>query len=207
VAIVGVTKGRFNGPPNPCYQAQAAWAGANLSSYIVADPLPSPPPAEALSGPYGTCNSNVVCQSANYGWHWAVHWISYSRSLGLSPTLWWLDVEIPKDWSTTPAAYASNNAVIAGALTGMRAAGVFAGIYATSYQWGLVTGNQASYPGIPLWVPGGTTLSNDPKSAQAICTGTVPLYVPFAGGRIVLVQYGYVNGPPHPFDLNYACLH
>jgi hypothetical protein len=83
--------------------------------------------------------------------------------------------------------------------------GVFVGIYATSYQWGQITGNQLSYPGIPLWVPGAATLSNDPKSAMALCTGTIPNYVPFAGGVVTLMQFGYINGPPYPFDQNYAC--
>lgn len=206
LAIVGVTDGRLNGPPNPCYQSEVAWAGSDLSSYIVADPLPSPAPPESLNGAYGVCNGNVVCESANFGYAWAVNWISYSRGLGISPTLWWLDVETPEGWNTSPAFYASNNAVIGGAMAGMRAEGVFAGIYATSYQWGLITGNQASYPGVPLWVPGGTTLSNDAASAQAICTGTVGDHVPFAGGRIVMVQYGYVNGGPTTFDPDYACV-
>jgi YVTN family beta-propeller protein len=206
IAIVGATSGYLNVGPNPCYIAQVAWAGAGLSSYIVASPLPSPAPPESMSGPYGTCSGNVVCQSGNFGYYWGQHWISYSRSLGISPNVWWLDVEIGKGWNTSPAAYATNNAVINGALAGMRAMGVTVGIYATSYQWGVITGNQLSYPGIPLWVPGGTTLANDPKSAMAICTGTIPNYVPFAGGNIVLVQYGYINGPPYPFDLNFACV-
>ena len=205
IAIVGVTRGFLNVGPNPCYAEQAAWAGANLSSYIVASPLPSPAPPEALSGPYGTCNGNVICESSNYGYYWGQHWISFSRSLRISPTLWWLDVEIPKGWSLTPAAHPSNSAVINGAVAGMRAMGVFVGMYATSYQWGQITGNQPNYPGMPLWVPGATTLSNDPKSAMALCTGTIPNYVPFAGGKITLVQFGYINGPPYPFDQNYAC--
>jgi hypothetical protein len=205
VAIVGITRGTINIGPNPCYAQQAVWAGANLSSYIVASPLPSPAPPESISGPYGTCNGDVICESSNFGYNWAQHWISYSRSLGISPTLWWLDVEIPKGWSANPADVTNNNAVISGALAGMRAMGVTVGIYANSLQWGQITGNQSSYPGIPLWAPGATTLSNDPKSAMALCTGTIPDYGPFAGGTINLVQFGYINGPPYPFDQNYAC--
>jgi len=205
IAIVGVTRGTLNIGPNPCYVQQAAWAGANLSSYIVASPLPSPSPAEAMGGPYGTCNGNVICESSNFGYFWAQHWISYSRSLGISPTLWWLDVEVGKGWGTSSAQFTSNAAVISGALNGMRTMGVFVGIYASSLQWGQITGNQPSYPGIPLWAPGGTTVSNDPMSAMAICTGTIPNYSSFASGTITLAQFGYVAGPPFPFDQNYAC--
>jgi len=202
VAIVGATDGRFNGPPNPCYQSEVAWAGANLSSYIVADPLPSPPPPEALRGPFGTCNGNVVCEGENFGVFWAVRWIGFSRSLGINPRLWFLDVETTEGWSLSGAAFPVNSAVIRGAIHGLQAEGVLAGIYATSLQWSEITGNEAAFPGIPLWVPGATTVGD----AALVCTGTVSDHVPFAGGRIVLVQYGYINGGPKPFDPDYACV-
>jgi len=155
-----------------------------------------------LNGPYGPCNGDVICEASNFGYYWVVHWIAYSHSLGITPTMWWLDVEVPQGWSTN---FASNNAVIAGALAGIRSFGDTPGIYASSFQWAQITGDEPSYPGIPLWAPGGTTVSNDPMSAMEICTGTVVNYGPFAGGTIRLAQFGYINGPPYPFDQNYAC--
>jgi hypothetical protein len=155
-----------------------------------------------MSGPFGTCNGDPICESSNFGYYWTQHWIAYSRSLGITPILWFLDVESGEGFGSD---FASNNAVINGAIAGIRAFRDTPGIYSSALQWGQITGNQASYPGISLWTPGATTLSNDPKSAMALCTGTVPNYGPFAGGTLNLVQFGYINGPPFPFDQNYTC--
>jgi hypothetical protein len=174
---------------NPCYQAEIAWASPNASSYIFMNGLPAP---------------GSPSQSYTYGYDLATHWVNTSRSVGVNTSFWWLDVEVGS-WNLSPAALPSNAYVIAGAVAGLRASGVVPGIYSTSFQWGEITGNLLNFPGIALWVPGATTLTNDPSSATTMCTGTVPDHVPFAGGVIVLVQYGYVNGPPRTIDPDYAC--
>lgn len=210
ISIVQVTGGAIDNPPNPCYGQEAAWAGSRISSYIFVDGLPSPPPPESESGPAGVCGGNVNCQSYNFGYHWADHWVGYSHSLGIDPTLWWLDVETSGSWNLSSAAYPSNGNVIAGAVAGLRASGVVPGIYSTAYQWSRITGNVINFPDISLWVPGGGNVSGGTYSAQNICTGSAgSLYSPFAGGQIAVVQYGYAGngytGPASNYDQDYAC--
>jgi hypothetical protein len=207
IAIVQVSGGAINNLPNQCYRAEATWAGSGLSAYIFMDGLPSPAPSESLSGPAGTCNGSATCESYNFGWWWARHWVSYSRSVGFSPSLWWLDVETMGSWNLSAAALPANANVVAGAVAGLKSMGVRPGIYATSYQWGVITGNNVNFPGIALWVPGAANISGGTRSAVSFCSGPQHLYEPFAGGRVVLVQYGWsgYTGPPSPYDLDYAC--
>jgi hypothetical protein len=208
VAIVQVSGGAINSDPNPCYTAEATWAGPNLSSYIFMNPLPAgPPPTESRTGPAGNCNGDVMCESYNFGWWWARDWVSYSRGHGFNPSLWWLDVETDGGWNLGPTSQPANARVISGAVAGLRSMGVVPGIYATQLQWTEITGNGASFPGIPLWVPGAGNVSGGNNSAVAVCGGGVADHGPFAGGDIVLVQYGYqgYSGPPPTYDPDYAC--
>ena len=204
IQIVEVV-GMINGSPNPCYSQEASWGGTRLSSYIFMGGLPNPPPAESQPT---ACKADVNCESYNFGYFWAVHWVTYSRSLGFSPRLWWLDVETSSksNWTTI----SSNGWVIQGALDGLRAAGVQPGIYATHLQWTTITGDTLQFPGLPLWVPGAGNISGGSVSAQNICSGTAgSYYTAFGGGKIVLVQYGYTGngytGPSSAYDLDYAC--
>jgi len=195
VAIVEIAGG-INGYQNPCYTQEAAWAGSSISSYIYMNPMPSPAPSESTSGPAGNCNGNVNCEAYNFGWYWAQHWVSTAHSLNVYPNLWWLDVEAPSSWPGGSQGQAENAQVITGAVQGLRSSGVIAGIYSTNYQWGLITGSTASFPGISLWVPGASNISTGTYSAQNFCDNSVPgsngwEYSPFAGGKTVLVQYGY----------------
>ena len=204
IQIVEVA-GMINGPANPCYSQEASWGGPRLSSYIFMGGLPNPAPAESQPT---ACQGNVNCESYNFGYYWAVHWVDYSRSLGFSPRLWWLDVETSSksNWTTT----SSNASVIQGALAGLRATGVQPGIYATHLQWTTITGDTLQFPGLPLWVPGAGNISGGSISAQNICNGAAgSYYTAFGGGKIVLVQYGYTgngySGPASIYDLDYAC--
>jgi hypothetical protein len=215
VAIVQVSGGAINNDPNPCYRAEAAWAGSDMAAYIFMDGLPAPAPKESLTGPAGACAAgNVTCESYNFGYFWARHWVLYSRSLGVNPTLWWLDVETTGYWNPG-GAYASSNAnVVSGAVAGLRASGVLAGIYSTAYQWNKITGSLINFPRIPLWVPGAGNISGPGNTAQTFCHTPQPLYEPFAQGSAVVVQYGYhwagspagsYTGPPSVLDQDYAC--
>jgi hypothetical protein len=209
VRVVQVSGGSIDSSANPCYRAEAEWAGVDMSAYIFMDGLPSPAPTESLTGPAGTCDGNTTCQAYNFGWAWARHWVDYSRAAGFNPDLWWLDVETDGLWNLSPAAQAANGRVIAGAVAGLRSMGVLPGIYATAYQWGKITGDSVNFPGIPLWVPGAGNISGGTYSAAAICAGGPANYAPFADGSIVLIQYGYsgsgYTGPAHSYDLDYAC--
>jgi ribosomal protein L24E len=214
VAVVQVSGGAIDASPNPCYAAEVSWAGSNDSAYIFMDGLPSPAPPVSDSGPAGTCNGNVSCESYNFGWYWARNWVAYSRNLGVDPWLWWLDVETDGAWNGGPAGQASNASVISGAYAGLQASGVVPGIYSTAYQWGKVAGSLA-FPNVPLWIPGAGNISGGDFSAQNFCAGTIPapygtLYEPFADGIVTLVQYGLVgngyNGPSSKYDRDYACL-
>jgi hypothetical protein len=208
VGIVQVSGGAIDNAANPCYSAEAAWAGPSLSAYIFMDGLPSPAPSESLSGPAGTCRGNVSCESYNFGWFWALHWVAYSRSLGINPTLWWLDVETAGAWSGNVT---SNAEVISGAYAALQSTGVFPGVYSTAYQWRTIAGS-LSLPNVPLWVPGAGNLTTGAYSAVNFCTGDIPgksSYEPFAGGIVTLVQWGWAGdgytGPASPYDLDYAC--
>jgi hypothetical protein len=210
LAIVQVTGGYVTqAQPPSCFPLEAQWAGPNLSAYIFMDPLPSPAPLESMTGPAGSCSSSdVACESYNFGFYWAEHWVSYARAHATNPTLWWLDVETGVGWSGS--SQSSNTQVIAGAVAGLRASDVTPGIYSDSYQWSEITGNLVSFPGIDLWSPGGGNIAGGTLSAQSICAGTAGSdFLPFAGGNIVLVQYGLsfdgYSGGPYQGDLDYAC--
>ncbi len=210
LAIVQVTGGAINqAQPPSCYPLEAQWAGPNMSVYIFMNPLPSPAPPESMSGPAGNCEaSDANCESYNFGFYWAEHWVTYARSEGTNPSLWWLDVETGGGWSAQSPQ--SNSLVIAGAVAGLRAMDVEPGIYSDYFQWSAITDNMVSFPGIFLWSPGGGNPTGGTYSAQSICDGTAgPDYAPFADGNIVVVQYGLsgngYTGPPSQYLMDYAC--
>jgi hypothetical protein len=204
VAIVQVTGGQLNTPGNPCYAQQAAWAGPNLSAYIFLDGLPNPAPAEARSGPFAFCVArNPACQGYNFGFQWARHWVDYSRSLRITPRLWWLDVEMGAGWTTVPV----NAAVIRGAAEGLRQEGVRMGIYSTPYQWAAIAGS-LTFPGVPVWTAGAGKLTGPGYTATYYCAAGQA----FAGGKLAMVQWGYTGafpgaypGPGYRYDQDYAC--
>ena len=207
IAVVQVTGGAIDYPPNPCYQAEASWAGANMAAYIYLDGFPTTAaPPESLSGPAGACVPNdVACASYNYGWFWARHWVDYSRSQGVDAKMWWLDVERYSGWQDT----VSNQLVIHGALDGLRSEKVQPGIYSTAPQWAEITGNMP-ITGLPIWVAGAGNVGGPGYTAQAFCSA--PMTYGFGYGRLELVQYGYqgpfpgsYSGPATGYDQDYAC--
>jgi hypothetical protein len=168
------------------------------------DGLPDPAPRESLIGPASRCaRVNPVCRAYNFGFNWARHWVAHSRSLGINPKLWWLDVETGSGW-TTPAL---NDGVIRGAADGLRREGVDIGIYSTPYQWATIAGALA-FPGVPLWTPGAGNLTGPGYTATSYCTSGGHT---FAGGHLTLVQWGYKGAFPgafqgnSPYDQDFAC--
>lgn len=204
IAVVQVSRGSLSGPPNPCYVAQARWAGPGMQTYIYMNGVADPTGAVAASGSSGTCAGQARCLGYNFGWNWTQRWVRYSRAFGVHPGKWWLDVEKDSGW-TDPA---TNSAVILGALDALRSDGISAGIYSSATQWNAITGGLV-IPGVSLWVPGAGNLDGPGYSATGLCANGSQA---FAGGHIKYVQYGYTGnfpgaypGPPSPYDLDYAC--
>lgn len=205
IAVVQVTDGYLDSTPNPCYVQESLWAGPDMSAYVYMDGLPFPAPASAADGPAGACGpADRMCQSFNYGWNWAAHWLAYSRSVGVYPRLWWLDVERYSGWNGA----ASNARLISGAIAALRAGGSEVGVYSTTDQWAEITGG-LPLPGVPLWVPGAGNMHGPGMTAQGFCRSGG---YAFGGGRVAMVQFGYqgsfpgtYTGPAVPFDRDYAC--
>ena len=205
LAVVQVSGGTFYGGPNPCYTAEAAWAGPHMETYIYLNGVPNPAPAAALSGPAGNCGPGVApCIAFNYGWNLALGWVRYSHSVGVHPKKWWLDVEKNSGWTGTGV----NRLVIEGALSALTDSHLSVGIYSNGTQWNAITGGMV-IPGIDLWVPGAGDLTGPGYTATSFCGDPSQA---FAGGRVRYVQYGYTGSFPgaYPgaspaYDLDYAC--
>jgi hypothetical protein len=187
-AVVGVNDGRAF-TTNPCFAAEAAWAGPLLSIYMN---INGPPPGAApgLSGPAGQCQGNDTgCMAYNYGYNAAVFAFQSASAAGASAGIWWLDVETANTWDTNQF---NNSRTIQGALDALTQAGVVAGIYSTGHQFGLIAGAYA--PGTPVWVATGA----GQQTAVEYCS---PAHA-FGGGTPWLTQFGT---PGVPFDQDYAC--
>ncbi len=192
-AIIGINGGRpFTS--NPCFVSQYNWARQferNAAVYVNTD-FPRPGRAEANTGPFGTCEANDDwCRAYNWGYHLMREAHQRATLLGVSPKMWWLDVETGNNWLIGYPHY--NAQVLSGAVWYIREHGLPAGIYGTPYQWGLIAGPYA--PGLPVWTAGAQGI----QGAAARCTD--PRYA-FAGGYVAMVQY-YDFG----FDTNYECPH
>jgi hypothetical protein len=207
ISIVQVTNGGLNTGPNPCYAEEAAWAGPRLSSYLFMDELPNPAPSESMNGKVGHCTPNEGgCQAYNFGFFWSRYWVTYSRHLGINPSLWWLDVESGGNW-TDPVVV--NDLVLEGAVAGLKSMRVQVGIYSTPYQRAAIAGS-LSFPGVPVWTAGAGNLTGPGATATSYCAPSAGQV--FAGGRLALVQWGYngnftgtYTGPDSPYDMDYAC--
>ena len=211
-AVVGVNDGQIN-DFNPCFQAEAAWAGPNMSVYTILQPEPTAGPM-ASTGPRAACaGTSSTCRAYDWGYNYAEADLSFVLAQGYAPVVWWLDVELGEGWSTAAAARPVNAAVVQGALDALKAAGRTVGIYSTWFQWGLVTGSYLPPGGQPIWVAGAQTLTGGTYSARSYCQRALVAGDPstlssatlgFAGGVPWLVQYGYGPGTS-PIDPNYAC--
>ena len=192
-AIIGINNGRpFTA--NPCFLQQYRWARkyeANPAVYVNTD-FPRLGRVEGNSGPFGTCAaSDEWCRAYNYGYNAAKEAHVRASGLGVTPKMWWMDVETNNYWLSGYPYY--NAQVIKGAIFYYQEKGLPAGIYGTPYQWGLVVGDYK--PGLPVWTAGAQGVAG----AAVRCSS--PAYA-FAGGKVALVQY-YDYG----FDTNYECPH
>ena len=213
-AIVGVNDGTIDGF-NSCFGAEAAWAGRDLSVYIVLGPAPggTPVPFES-TGPEASCAAtSSECEGYDWGYNYAESDIAFVKAQGVSPTLWWLDVETAEGWPTSTLFQPVNAAIIQGALAAINQAGDVGGIYCTWYQWGEVTGSYVPAVVPPVWVAGAASLSGSYYSARSYCLRALgqgdaaslsSATIGFAGGVTWLVQYAYPPGAD-PVDPDYSC--
>jgi hypothetical protein len=214
-AVVGVNNGKINGF-DACFAAETAWAGANLSTYIIVEPAPGGNPVQETTGPDASCapKSNV-CEGYNWGYNYATADMAFVNAKGLNPKVWWVDVEIGEQWPTARADQPVNAAIIQGALAAIKNEGHIGGIYSTWFQWGEITGSYIASGAPPLWVPGAYALSGGNFSAQSFCQRALfpgdpstlsSASIGFAGGVPWLVQYGYDGAtPPDGVDPDYSC--
>ena len=139
--VVGVNNGKINGF-DTCFTAQIAWAGANRSVYIIMEPAPGNNPVQETSGPEASCaKTSNSCLGYDWGYNYAMADIAFVKAAGLSPKVWWVDVEIGEQWPTAAVDQPVNAAIIQGALDAIKGAGHIGGVYSTWFQWGEITGS------------------------------------------------------------------
>jgi hypothetical protein len=200
--IVGVNNGKA-WSVNPCIAAEYAWAANRTPSSAPAFYMNTANPG-TLSTHWGAPGPNTCANSSstisvndpgcayNYGWNAAAYAFSLARKAApnAAAATWWADVETANSWDGTTDA---NFADIQGGLDYLRSQGVpTAGVYSTSYQFGVIAGANTPLPSAPSWVAGATNL----RQAKGWCT---PSYS-FTGGTVKLVQF--LSGG---FDGDYAC--
>jgi hypothetical protein len=186
VAVVGVNGGwAFTG--NPCFVAEARWAGDNLTTYINLNSPRGADSAEWAAGPAGRCTRhNFHCESYNYGYNTARFSVRSSLAERAKSKTWWLDVELGPNWSSSQR---DNAAVIAGAISALRALHLRPAVYSTTYQWDIITGGYV--PGTAAWYPTGIATPHPGRW----CFPTS-----FAGGPVSLVQSAAGR-----YDGDYSC--
>jgi hypothetical protein len=214
-AVVGVNGGTIS-TFNPCFAAEAAWAQAQLSVYIIVQPAPSNSPVQETTGPKASCaDTSSECEGYDWGWNYAEADLAFVRTSGFTPKVWWVDVETGEGWPTAASVQPVNAAIVQGALDAIRSAGDVAGVYSTWYQWGKITGSYLPGGQPPIWVPGAFNLSGGSSSAVAYCQRALSPGDPsklssasigFANGLPWLVQYGYGGATASSgVDPDYSC--
>jgi hypothetical protein len=166
------------------------------------------PEGVTTDNPYGECEyANDKACSWQYGWNRASEaavqrFAPAALKAGISDKtsdyVWWLDVELINTWqSGSDEALHRNVATLEGMTEYFQSKNAEVGLYATAYQWGVITGNfidaGSNLNGLANWRPSGSNLNN------AINNCTVDPLTP--GGYISLTQYVQKN-----LDHNYSCL-
>lgn len=205
--IVGLNDGTAN-TWNPCFSSELTWAAGSSGAagqlkaqiYLnTADPGPSYNGQKVADWPlsgtngYGTCHgSDSPACAWQYGYNLATADMAKVSNPGAYA--WWLDVETANTWQGgTAAALDLNTEVLQGMEQVFTDANLQAGVYSTSYQWGVITGgNTVDLAGVPDWVPGART----ERGAQSNCGSA-----PFTGGasKVELTQWTTT------YDNDYSC--
>ncbi len=189
-AVIGLNNGRPY-TSNDCFAEQYRWAmrvGRNPAVYVNVD-FPRAGRVEALDGPYGRClETDNWCRAYNWGYGIGRDAAARARTAGVTPSMWWLDVEFGNYWSSDPTLNAQS---VRGAVDYFKEKRLPLGIYGTPYQWRLLTGG-AYKPNVPIWTAGAQGL----QDARGRCTDSYA----FGGGHVQMVQYETWG-----FDTNYTC--
>ncbi|HUY07345.1 MAG TPA: hypothetical protein VMU99_08810 [Acidimicrobiales bacterium] len=240
--------GWLDSSQNSCLASEAAWAtsaagtsGSHYSLYLFTNSPDKSPAASALdqNGPAGSCAtltatsvplSQTACLAYNYGYEGAVTAYNGALAVGVSSSLWWLDVEGPNlssdqwshfstgnYWSNSPAL---NDETIQGAIDALRGVGITVGIYSSSVQYPVIAGQYVpSGNQIPLWVAG-APWTNPPYTESGLpapgtltgwCAGTSGYGTAnpsdlFAGGVPWVLQETPGSEPsPYRIDPDYTC--
>jgi hypothetical protein len=116
--------------------------------------------------------------------------VAYATSQSaVSPTAWWLDVELANSWSSSDLSL--NRYAVQGIVATLRTkTSAPIGVYSTSYQWGVITGGYQA-PVDANWVATG---QGSLKRAKPYCGSTG-----FTGAKVWLVQYVAT------YDHDYVC--
>jgi hypothetical protein len=101
-------------------------------------------------------NITATCSQAsggNQAWAIGCSEAEYSLSrVGVTPSMWWLDVETANSWSTGNVA--PNRSTIQGAISQLGTTGVPVGVYSTAAAWSRITGRNFVPSGVAgVWVP------------------------------------------------------
>ena len=211
--IVGVNGGRAYAS-NACLAAEYAWAAASTSttypkvSFYANTGNPGPVLSKAWPAgqTYPRACDGTWSEGCSYDYGWNAAADSFAKAAGVAGTTgartayWWLDVELGNSWAdaSDSANWAAlNTKDLQGAAAYLASQSVAQiGFYSTGYQWGQITGLNAStspayFPASYVnWVPGATSLSG----ARSKCSST------FTGARVQLTQYIANN-----FDVDYRC--
>ncbi len=189
-AVIGLNDGRPY-TSNACFSAQYRWAqrvSRNPAIYVNVD-FPRSGRVEALDGPYGVCaETDNWCRAYNWGYGIGRDAAARARLAGVTPGMWWLDVEFGNYWSSETEL---NAQVVRGVVDFMKEKRLPTGIYGTPYQWRLIAGT-AYNPRVPIWTAG----AQGPDQAVQRCTDKYA----FGGGQVQMVQY-----ETYGFDSNYIC--
>ena len=148
-----------------------------------------------------TSTEPTACEGYNYGYNAAHDAYSYTKSSGVSSSLWWLDIEEANSWSTNPAV---NDATIQGAIDYLNTENIRVGIYSAPHMWQEIAGNDfipiqtigGKAVSIPNWFPIG--IMNRVGAINACVTDTGFIM----GSPIWLIQY---ETSSTAVDQNVAC--
>jgi hypothetical protein len=188
--IIGVNGGRpFT--QNSCLGVEYATAGNGgvyvNTGYAKAYARKITPDCQTRSAGYSTSSS--LQQAYAIGCSEAESSQSYAAGQGVTPPVWWLDVETANSWSTSNLAL--NDATIQGLLDILHGTGASVGVYSTGYQWGKIAGGTWTPAGVSAaWVAGASEATAPGYCSQSFLSGVA----------VWLVQY--TSGS---YDYDYSC--
>lgn len=208
--VIGVTAGKAL-VDNKRLASEIAWSHVSSAGIPTVYMNLNAPYGSTVAGNIGgpkTCaprpagsSEPTACEGYNYGYNAAAHSYAYTQSNGLTPVLWWLDIEDANSWS---ADVSVNDATIQGAIDYLNSRGARVGLYSVPYMWKAIAGTSfiptqtinGSSVTIPSWVPIGTATQVQAINACLTRPGIIP------GSPVWLLQY---EASSTAVDQNIAC--